>query len=90
MEHTEHSAARDTLARLLSAGDQIAIAPQVLAEFIHIVTDYRRFTQPLDMIAARQMAEGRDSIAQAAGYWCRKFIAGEKRRSGYHPRPPGM
>src|SRR5262249_56318825 len=46
-----------TLARLLSAGDLIAMAPQVLAEFIHIVTDPRRFVQPLDMIAARQLAE---------------------------------
>ena len=56
-QHAEHSAARDTLARLLSAGDRIAIAPQVLAEFIHIVTDPRRFTQPLDLTAARQLAE---------------------------------
>jgi hypothetical protein len=30
----------------------IAIAPQVLAEFIHIVTDHRRFTEPLDITAA--------------------------------------
>jgi predicted nucleic acid-binding protein len=30
---------------------------QVLAEFIHIVTDARRFTHPLDMAAARQLAE---------------------------------
>ncbi len=56
-EHAEHIAARDTLARLISAGDLIAIAPQVLAEFIHIVTDPRRFAQPLDMTAARQLAE---------------------------------
>jgi predicted nucleic acid-binding protein len=56
-EHAEHAAARDTLARLLSAGDLIAVAPQVLAEFIHIVTDPRRFAQPLDMTAARQLAE---------------------------------
>ena len=56
-EHVEHTGARDTLARLLSAGDLIAMAPQVLAEFIHIVTDPRRFAQPLDMTAARQLAE---------------------------------
>ena len=56
-EHVEHTGARDTFARLLSAGDLIAIAPQVLAEFIHIVTDPRRFIQPLDMTAARQLAE---------------------------------
>jgi len=57
VEHAQHAAARDTLARLLAAGDLIGIAPQVLAEFIHIVTDPRRFTQPLDMTAARRLAE---------------------------------
>jgi predicted nucleic acid-binding protein len=56
-EHAEHTAARDVLARLLAAGDTVAIAPQVLAEFIHVVTDPRRFTQPLDMLAARHLAE---------------------------------
>ncbi len=56
-EHTDHTAARDTLARLVATGDLIAVAPQVLAEFIHIVTDPRRFTQPLDMTAAQQLAE---------------------------------
>jgi len=45
------------LAQLLAAGDFIGIAPQVLAEFIHIVTDSRRFTQSLDMTAARRLAE---------------------------------
>ena len=53
-EHTAHADARATLVRVLSAGDFIAIAPQVLAEFIHVVTDPRRFAQPLDMNAARQ------------------------------------
>ena len=57
VEHVEHTSTRDTLTRLLWAGDLIAIAPQVLAEFIHIVTDPRRFAQPLDMTAARQLAE---------------------------------
>ncbi len=56
-EHAKHADARDTLARLLSAGDVIAVAPQVLAEFIDVVTDARRFAQPLDMTAARQLAE---------------------------------
>jgi hypothetical protein len=42
---------------LLAAGDQIAIAPQVLAEFIHIVTDPPRFARPLDITTARRLAE---------------------------------
>src|SRR5690242_12636200 len=57
LEHAEHLAARDTLARLLGAGHPIAIAPQVLAEFIHVVTDSRRFAQPFDITTARQLAE---------------------------------
>jgi predicted nucleic acid-binding protein len=57
LEHAGHVPARETLARLVAAGDLIAIAPQVLAEFIHIVTDGRRFANPLDMVAARQLAE---------------------------------
>ena len=56
-EHAEDADVQDTLARLLSAGDYIVMAPQVLAEFIHIVTDSRRFAQALDMTAARQLAE---------------------------------
>ena len=56
-EHADYSDARAVLARLFAAGDQIAIAPQVLTEFIHVVTDPRRFTNPLDMLTARQVAE---------------------------------
>jgi predicted nucleic acid-binding protein len=56
-EHAEHNDARVMLTQVLSAGDVIAIAPQVLAEFIHVVTDDRRFAQPLNMDAARDVAE---------------------------------
>ncbi len=56
-EHPAHADARATLGQMLSAGDVIAIAPQVLAEFIHVVTDPRRFTQPLDMNAACHVAD---------------------------------
>jgi len=56
-EHADHTGARVTLTEVLSAGDLIAIAPQVLAEFIHVVTDPRRFEEPLDMSAARHVAE---------------------------------
>lgn len=56
-EHPGHADARATFARLLTAGDVIALAPQVLAEFIHVVTDPRRFEKPLAMAAARRLAE---------------------------------
>ena len=51
-EHADHEAAR-----FLAAGDRLALAPQVLVELIHVVTDPRRFTQPLDMDEARRLAE---------------------------------
>lgn len=91
VEHAEHTNARVTLGRLLAAGDLIAIAPQVLAEFIHIVTDPRRFTHPLDLTAARQLTEqwwtARDvipvfpddgSTRQFLG-WLAQFSLGRKR-----------
>jgi len=55
--HPAHSRARAKLQSVTQAGEQLALAPQVLAEFIHIVTDPRRFTAPLDMIAALLRAE---------------------------------
>ena len=56
IEHAEHAAARALLARLIQAGDRLALAPQVLAEFVHVVTDQRRFARPLDMTVARRIA----------------------------------
>ncbi len=47
-EHAEHTTAREILARLVAAGDQVAVAPQQRAEVIHVVTDPRRFAQPPD------------------------------------------
>jgi hypothetical protein len=41
----------------LSAGDTFALAPQVLVEFIHVVTDPKRFTSPLAIDAARDIAQ---------------------------------
>jgi predicted nucleic acid-binding protein len=57
MEHADHSATRVKLAELNVAGDELAIAPQVLAEFIHVVTDSKRFAQPLETSVAINLAE---------------------------------
>jgi predicted nucleic acid-binding protein len=90
-EHAEHSAARATLARILGAADQIAIAPQVLAEFIHVVTDPKRFTKPLDTASARQIAEQwwtasdvvhvfpTDGAVRQFFDWLQRFSLGRKR-----------
>jgi predicted nucleic acid-binding protein len=55
-EHAHHVAARGALAKLSAAGDVIAIAPQVLAEFIHVAMDSRPLALPLDMTTANQVA----------------------------------
>ncbi len=55
--HPGHQSARKLLDRMLSAGDSFALAPQVLAEFIQVVTDERRFSRPLVLSEARERAE---------------------------------
>ena len=54
-DHPFHNQADALLRSLLDNGDDFALAPQTLAEFIHIVTDARRMPQPpTDMNAIRQ------------------------------------
>lgn len=57
VEHSDHDRVRRRLADLLAVGDHFALAPQVIAEFIHVVTDPRRFAEPLNITAARDLAE---------------------------------
>lgn len=90
-EHAEHSAARQTLASLIAVGDRLAIAPQVLAEFMHVVSDPRRFAQPLGMVEARQIAQRwwtanevnrvypDDTATQQFLAWVEQFSFGRKR-----------
>ena len=91
VEHAEHVAARDTFARLLATSDLVAIAPQILAEFIHVATDPRRFAQPLDTAAACRIAEqwwtASDVVHVFPGdaattqflSWLKQFALGRKR-----------
>jgi predicted nucleic acid-binding protein len=55
--HQDHAACRNRLRRLLKAEDTFALTSQVLAEFIHIVTDPKRFASPLAMAQAVERAE---------------------------------
>jgi predicted nucleic acid-binding protein len=48
IESPSHKAAHELLRReILQSQVPLALAPQVLAEFIHVVTDPRRFQKPL-------------------------------------------
>lgn len=56
VEHQNHLSARNIITTAVKRGDQFALTPQVLSEFIHVVTDPKRFIAPLHMDAARQVA----------------------------------
>ena len=56
-EHPDHQAARQKFLSFRATGDRFALVPQVLAEFVHVVTDPKRFTQPLTMEQALERAE---------------------------------
>lgn len=55
--HADHVAARTLASSLRQKGDRFALAPQTLAEFVHIVTDPKRFTAPLIMSQAMERAQ---------------------------------
>jgi predicted nucleic acid-binding protein len=56
-DHPFHREADALLQSLLADGHDLALAPQTLAEFIHIVTDGKRMPQPLTMAEAISRAE---------------------------------
>lgn len=56
-----HGAAQRVLRRdILDRQREAALAPQVLSEFVHVVTDPRRFERPLSMAQA---------LARASFWW---------------------
>lgn len=56
-DHPFHRQADALLQSLLRDGHDLALVPQTLAEFIHIVTDGKRMPQPLTMAEAIHRAE---------------------------------
>lgn len=44
---------------IIAPGISLAIAPQVISEFLHVITDSRRFSKPLTM----------DEASERARYW---------------------
>jgi predicted nucleic acid-binding protein len=55
--HKDHEVARRVMKSLRQKDDRFALAPQVLAEFVHIVTDPKRFSSPLTIELALGRAE---------------------------------
>lgn len=57
-EIPQHGAAQALFRReVLERGEVVALAPQLLTEFIHVVTDARRFKKPLTMEEALERAD---------------------------------
>ena len=90
-EHSRHGAARATLKRLAEAAETLVLTPQVLSEFVHAVTDGKRFQHPLSMGEAVEAAEhwwNADSVKQVfptiesvllGFHWMRQYDLGRKR-----------
>ena len=55
--HEQHAKTRALFQKLLKARDTFALTPQILAEFIHVVTDVRRFESPLTIEQAVERAQ---------------------------------
>src|ERR1700751_1028136 len=55
--HPQHADSEALVRQCLLNGDDFALAPQVLAELVHVLTDQRRFTQPLKMVEALDRAQ---------------------------------
>ena len=90
-EDPGHIAAREEIDRRLEAGDLFVMAPQVASEWVHVVTDARRFEHPLSMAAALEKAQAwwgarevehvsptPESMAQFWS-WMNEFKLGRKR-----------
>jgi len=56
-DHLFHKSADALLGSLLGEGHKLAVAPQILAEFVHVVTDSKRLKEPLSMEEALARAE---------------------------------
>jgi predicted nucleic acid-binding protein len=56
-EYPGHAADRAKLERLAAGGEVFVLTPQVLNEFVYIVTDGKRFQNPLTIDAAIELAQ---------------------------------
>lgn len=62
--HKEHARIVQLLKRKMQRGERLVMCPQVLAEFVHVVTDGQRFPTPLTMVQALARAEWWRSVRE--------------------------
>ena len=56
-DHGEHSRVVQLIRRQLKRRERLVLSPQVLTEFVHVITDGSRFPKPLTMVQALARAE---------------------------------
>jgi predicted nucleic acid-binding protein len=63
-DHAEHAPVVQLLRRKMKRGERLVLCPQVIAEFLHVATDPRRFSRPLTMVQALSRAEWWRSVRE--------------------------
>jgi predicted nucleic acid-binding protein len=63
-DHAEHARVVQLLRKRMKRGERLVLCPQVIAEFIHVATDARRFARPLTMVQALSRAEWWRSVGE--------------------------
>ena len=56
LEHPQHEVTCELRDRHLDRGDRFALMPQVVSEFVHVVSDPRRFEKPVAMNEALRLS----------------------------------
>lgn len=63
-EHPDHRTVREQVEHLIVSGHSLVLTSGILAEFIHVVTDPKRFEYPFTIKEALQWAEHWSSSAE--------------------------
>jgi predicted nucleic acid-binding protein len=89
--HGDHGRAEAFFQAEAAAGNNLLLTPQVIAEFLHLITDTRRFERAVSMVAALDWVDDfltnpsvellmpTDESLLLANQWMRKFQLGRKR-----------
>ncbi|MDZ4686920.1 MAG: PIN domain-containing protein [Planctomycetaceae bacterium] len=90
-DHPDHQESERLWNGYIDAGDHMGLTPLVVAEFVHVVTDARRFRAPCSMSQALDLAEEwwlsadverifpTQASVTLALQWMRQFQLGRKR-----------
>lgn len=57
IEHPGHQRAMDCISEMACRNGKYALAPLVMSEFLHVITDERRFESPVQMPQALELAD---------------------------------